>query len=153
MTDFEVVTLESQPAAVVRAEVPMAEIRSVFDRGFHAVMAAVAEQGLEVAGAPFGYYPRMPGETVAVAVGFPVGGQVRASGDVEPLDLPAGRAVQGVHVGPYEALEQTYGELVAWSQQQGLELAEGMWETYLSDPSAEPDPSTWRTLITWPLAA
>lgn len=30
--------------------------------------------------------------------------------------------------------------------------AEGMWECYLSDPGAEPDPDTWRTLIVWPLA-
>jgi hypothetical protein len=31
-------------------------------------------------------------------------------------------------------------------------MAEGMWESYLSDPSAEPDPATWRTQLTWPLA-
>jgi AraC family transcriptional regulator len=26
-----------------------------------------------------------------------------------------------------------------------------MWETYLSDPTVEPDPATWRTEIVWPL--
>jgi hypothetical protein len=27
-----------------------------------------------------------------------------------------------------------------------------MWESYLTDPGAEPDPETWRTLISWPRA-
>jgi effector-binding domain-containing protein len=71
---------------------------------------------------------------------------------VEPFELPGGRVVTGTHVGPYEALAQTYEQLVAWAGAEGLTLAEGMWESYLSDPGAEPDPSTWRTLIVWPLA-
>jgi effector-binding domain-containing protein len=69
-----------------------------------------------------------------------------------PFELPGGRVVVATHVGPFEAMEKTYAELIAWSQAEGLTLAEGMWESYLSDPSAEPDPSTWRTLIVWPLA-
>ena len=38
MTTFAVETIEPQPAAVVRAEVPMVELRTVFDRGFVEVM-------------------------------------------------------------------------------------------------------------------
>ena len=151
MTEFEVVTLEPQSAAVVRAEVPMSELTGVFDRGFHLVAHAVQEQGLELAAPPFGYYPRMPGETVAVAVGFPVSGEFHATGEVEPMELPGGRVIRGVHVGSYDELERTYGELTEWARAQGLELDEGMWETYLSDPSAEPDPATWRTEVTWPV--
>jgi effector-binding domain-containing protein len=115
-------------------------------------MEAITQQGLQVAGPPFGFYHRLPDETVEVSVGFPTVGELHPAGDVAPLSLPAGRAVVATHVGPYEDLERTYGELVAWAQAQGIEPAVGMWEQYLSDPSAEPDPSTWRTLIVWPLA-
>jgi effector-binding domain-containing protein len=152
MTSFSIETVESQPAAAIRREVPMAEIREVFDRGFPQVMEAIMAQGAAVAGPPFGFYHRMPGDTVDVSVGFPVATPVEASGDVQPFELPGGRAVTGVHVGPYEELERTYGELMAWVQSEGLELAVGMWEQYLSDPSAEPDPATWQTRIVWPLA-
>lgn len=152
MTTFTVETIEPQAAAVIRAEVPMSELREVFDRGFPAVMQAAAEQGIAITGPPFGFYPRSPDDTVAVAVGFPLAGALTATDDVEPFELPGGRAVTGTHVGPYEALEQTYEELLAWARTEGLTLAEGMWESYLSDPSAEPDPSSWRTLIVWPLA-
>lgn len=152
MTTFTVETIEPQTAAVIRAEVPMSELREVFDRGFPAVMQAAAAQGIAIIGPPFGFYPRLPGDTVAVVVGFPLAGPVVAEGDVEPFELPGGRAVTATHLGPYEALEQTYEQLMAWAQAEGLTLAEGMWESYLSDPSAEPDPNSWRTLIVWPLA-
>ena len=152
MTTFTVETIEPQAAAGIRSEVPMADLREVFDRGFPAVVQAVGAQGVAIAGPPFGYYPRMPAETVAVVVGFPVAGPITADGEVEPFELPGGRVVTGTHVGPYEALEKTYEELMAWTRAEGLTLAEGMWESYLSDPSAEPDPGLWRTLIVWPLA-
>lgn len=153
MTTFTVETVDPHHAAVVRAEVPMAELREVFDRGFTAVMHAVQSQGVAIVGPPFGYYPGMPGETVAVLVGFPVARSITAEGGVEPFELPAGLAVTGTHVGPYEALAQTYEQLMSWTADAGLTLAAGMWESYLSDPRSEPDPNTWRTLIVWPLDA
>jgi effector-binding domain-containing protein len=81
-----------------------------------------------------------------------VASPIEPSGEVEPFVLPAGRVVTGTHIGPYETLGQTYEQLMAWMRAEGLTLAEGMWESYLSDPSVEPDPNTWRTLIVWPLA-
>jgi effector-binding domain-containing protein len=94
----------------------------------------------------------MPTDTVEVAVGFPVSASVTADGDVTPFQLPGGRAVTGVHVGPYESLAATYGELTEWAAAEGHELADQMWESYLTDPAAEPDPAGWETRITWPLA-
>jgi AraC family transcriptional regulator len=152
MTTFTVDTIQPQAAAAVRAEVPMAELPHVFDRGFPAVMQAVAAQGIAIAGPPFGFYPRLPADTVAVVVGFPVATPVAADGEVEPFELPGGRVVTGTHVGPYDALEQTYRELMGWTQAQGLTLGDAMWECYLNDPRTEPDASTLQTLVVWPLA-
>lgn len=115
------------------------------------MLKVAEEQGVAVTGPPFGFYPRPPAATVAVAAGFPVARSRAPSGDVDVLELPGGRAVQAVHVGPFDTLERTYHELLAWVSAQGLELAEHTWETYLSDPAAEPDPTHWQTLITWPL--
>jgi effector-binding domain-containing protein len=86
-----------------------------------------------------------------VLVGFPVAKPIHSDGEVEPFELPGGRVVTGTHIGPYEAMAQTYDQLMVWTRAEGLTLAQGAWEVYLSDPSTEPDPSTWRTLIVWPL--
>jgi effector-binding domain-containing protein len=152
MTTFSVETIGPRPAAAVRAQVPLDELRGVFDRGFHAVMRVVQAQGLTVTGPPFGFYPRMPTDTVEVAVGFPVAAAIEPDGDVAPFELPGGRVVTGVHVGPYETLASTYQALTEWAATQGHALAGQMWEEYLSDPAEEPDPAGWRTRIMWPLA-
>lgn len=150
-TTFTVETTEPQVAAAIRAEVFMAELRDVFDRGFAEVARVAGAQGIAITGPPFGFYPRMPTDTVEVVVGFPVASPIAPEGDVEPFELPGARVVTGVHVGPYEELERTYGELTAWAQAEGHELRGPMWESYLSDPRAQPDPATWETRITWPI--
>jgi effector-binding domain-containing protein len=152
MTTFTVTTIERQRAAAVRAEVPIEEIRAEFDRGFGEVVRVAEAQGVAITGPPFGFYPRMPTDTVEVAVGFPVSAPVTPNGDVIPFELPGGRVVTGIHVGPYENLEASYRELTDWAAAQGLSLAGHMWESYLTDPRAEPDPATWQTRITCPLA-
>jgi effector-binding domain-containing protein len=77
---------------------------------------------------------------------------VEPRGDAHRLVLPGGRAVEAVHVGPYETMTQTYETLQAWMSENDLVPGVGMWECYLSDPEAEPDPANWRTKIVWPLA-
>jgi hypothetical protein len=113
MPDFALKEIEPRTAAVIRAEVPMAELRDVFDRGFHAVMRAVQASGAQIVGPPFGYYPRMPGETVEVLVGFPVSRAIAPQGGVEPFTLPGGTVVTGMHVGPYESMGDTTAS--SWS--------------------------------------
>lgn len=151
MTTFTVETIEPQAAAVIRAEVFMAELRGVFDRAFPEIMRVAGEQSVAIAGPPFGFYPRMPTDTVEVVVGFPVASPIAAEGDVEPFELPGTRVITGVHVGPYEGLGRTYEELTAWARAEGHELGPAMWESYVSDPSAQPDPATWETKIAWPI--
>lgn len=153
MTEFDIIEVARQTTAVVKDRVPMAGLRDFFDRAYHEVFAALGQRGAQPAGPPFGYYPAKPGETVEVEAGVPVAEPIQPTGNVVPSTLPGGtRVAHGVHVGPYEQLAGTYEELMAWVGQQGLTLAEGMWECYLSDPQAEPDPATWRTEIFWPLA-
>jgi len=63
--------------------------------------------------------------------------------------LPAGRAAEAMHVGPYDTLSQTYDEVMRWVQEHGMHPGTDMWEYYLSDPSTEPDPASWRTRVLW----
>jgi effector-binding domain-containing protein len=151
VVDIEVVEREPQTAAAVHGEVPIGDLPGFFGDAFAKVLAAIAAAGVQVVGPPFGYYPVMPGEVVVVEAGFPTSVPVAADGDVHGLELPGGPAAVAVHVGPYETVDQTYGEMMAWMADRGHRPAVGMWESYLSDPEAEPDPSTWRTEIVCPI--
>jgi effector-binding domain-containing protein len=147
----EIVELDPQEAIAVRGDVVIAELPGFFERAFATVAAAVEVSGVQIVGPPFGFYPEMPAEIVAVEAGFPVSERVERLESAHRLLLPGGRVVQVVHVGPYETMEQTYVELQHWMSEHDLRPAVGMWECYLSDPRIEPDPATWRTRIIWPI--
>lgn len=148
----EIVELEAQETVAVRGDVALADLPAFFARAYREAAEAASAAGVRIVGPPFGFYPQMPTETVVVEAGFPVSSPVEPRGNAHPLVLPGGRAVRAIHVGPYETMEQTYKDLELWMQQHAVRPAIGMWERYLSDPQAEPDPATWRTEIIWPLA-
>jgi len=151
MAEFEIIEVAPRHAAIVRGRLPVGELPAFFGVAFTSVMKVLAEQGMAPIGPPFGYYPCPPDDRVDVEAGFPTAEPVEPSGDVVPLVLPHGRAVRTVHVGPYDTMHETYAALTAWMAEHGERPCDQMWETYLSDPTAEPDPSTWRTEIVWPL--
>lgn len=149
----EIVELRSQEAVAVHGEVAVEDVPAFFARAYTVATAAVEAAGVEIVGPPFGFYPAIPTDgVVEVEAGFAVSDHVEATGEVHPLSLPGGRAVRAMHVGSYDTMERTYADLRRWMTEHGLRPATRMWECYLSDPVAEPDPTTWRTLIVWPVA-
>ncbi|MGO4602370.1 GyrI-like domain-containing protein [Terrabacter sp. 2YAF2] len=149
MNEIRTVEAAEQPTAVLRASVPMDELPTFFARAFAATAAALAKQGHAPAGPPFGLYRGMPTTVVDVEAGFPVSTPVEPTGDVVPSTLPGGRAVEAVHIGPYDTMGETYGQVEQWMVGQRLVPGKVVWESYLSDPEREPDPATWRTVVHW----
>lgn len=150
MTDFALVDVPTTWVATIRRVVPVADLATFFQSAFGHVAGALPDAGGVVAGPPFGWYHGMPGATVDVSAGFPVVGDVHTpDGGVLLHERPGGRAVVGVHVGPYDQMEVTYGELSVWMAERSLVPREDMWEEYLSEPVG--DPATWRTRIVAPI--
>jgi effector-binding domain-containing protein len=150
-TDPQVVTVEPSTVALIRERVPMDQITDFFDRAFHVLGEAAAQGRLTIVGPPVGVYYDMPTDTVDVAVGFPVAGDVQDGVDVTVETLPGGRAGQVVHVGSYDAMRETYDRLAGWMTEQGLRPGSPVWETYLTEPTPDGDTADMRTLITWPV--
>ena len=146
------VHLAEQPVAVVRERVPMDALTDFFGRAFGAVMAATQAQGATPAGPPFALYRGMPSDTVDVEAGFPIAGKFTDTDGVASGTLPEADALEALHVGPYDTLENTYQAILGRMEAEGLTPADLMWEYYLSDPEQEPDPATWQTRVIWPLA-
>ena len=151
MSAVELVELDSRPLAVVRSIVELDGLPDFLGRAFGAVIGETEQQGVQLAGEPIAFYLRPPSDEVEMAAGFPVVGTFVPTGDVVPMDLPAGRAVTTIHVGPYDTMSRTYASLRDWMAAEGLTPGGTMWEVYLTDPDTEPDPATWRTRIVWPV--
>lgn len=151
-TEIRLVQRTEQPTAVVREKVPMNELPEFFGRAYGAVMSAAQQQGVQLAGPPFGRYLNMPTDSVDVEAGFPVSAPITASGGVAAGTLPACQAFEATHTGPYDTLSTTYDAIQDRMTEEGFNPAGSMWEYYLSDPATEPDSSTWKTLVVWPVA-
>ncbi len=142
--------LDLRYTAVVRGEMPAAEMSTWLPTAYYAVLAYLRRIGAAATGAPFARFTFL-GDTVAVEAGVPVRGEVPGDGEVEPSALPDGPALVTTHVGGYEELGTALGHLTAWAADHGLEPAGPHWEVYLTDPNAEPDPTTWRTQLVLPI--
>lgn len=151
--DPVVIDVAEQPAAVVRGVVRPEELRDFFDRAFGELGSRVAAREGLVAGPAFAAYARPPGETVELAVGFPVTGPVEAAGDVVAGALPGGRVVRLVHRGGYDELGASWERLAAWADARGLRRADALWEVYLTEPTPDGDPADMRTELSWLLAS
>lgn len=152
MSEFSLLERAPQPTAVLRSTIAVSDIPKFLGRAYEAVMRELAMQGITPTGEPFAYYRGAPTATVDIEAGFPVPVPCAPGGDVLAGELPGGTIATATHVGPYETMIDTYERLTNWISAQGLVPGEVMWETYLTDPQQEPDPTMWRTQIFWPVS-
>jgi effector-binding domain-containing protein len=83
----------------------------------------------------------------------PVTDPVAAAGRVTNGQLPAATVARTIYHGPYEGLPSAWTEFNAWIAAEGRTAGPSLWQTYVTDPAANPDPTTWLTELTRPLAS
>jgi effector-binding domain-containing protein len=148
--EIESRTLAEQDTAVEYTTLAVTEIGPWLGKALGEVASYLARKGAGPAGMPFARYHPTSDNRFEVEAGFPASTPTAGEGEVEPSDLPGGLAAVTVHVGPYDAMEPAYAALRTWVQTHGGEPVGDAWEVYLTDPSAEPDSSTWRTEVVQP---
>lgn len=138
--ECQIVTVERQLTAVVKALVPMSEI----PQAQRSARASIAAALPTLDAGPVGHgctlwRPSTEGRLdmeprVIVARRF------EPQGDVVPSALPGGRAAQVRLVGPFDGLPRAWPALFAWCAQAGLTLAGVNWEIYgdrADDPATQ----------------
>lgn len=151
--ECKVQTLEVQHVATIRLEIDATKVSATLASVFPEIGGVIAAQGAEMAGPPFSRYHEIDTQAnrIDFEAGIPVKAPIAPSGRVKPSTLPAGRAAMTWHVGSYHQLQQSYDRLGAWMKSEKLTARGGFWEIYWTDPGLEPDPSSWRTQLFWPV--
>lgn len=146
-------TLAAEHIAAVRVTCDADKVSATLASIFPEVVGVIQAQGAEMTGPPFSRYHEIDvaANKIDVEAGIAVKAPITASGRVKPSELPSGRAAMTWHTGSYHELQKSYDRLGAWMKQQGLTARGGFWEIYWTDPGLEPDPSTWRTQLLWPV--
>jgi effector-binding domain-containing protein len=121
VSEYTLLDYSARSTAVVRARLRLAELPLFFARTIAHVLAAIEAQDATPGGEPFAYYRGVPNGTVDIEAGFPVSDGFAAFEDVVPAQLPGGRVVPGVHIGPYASVARTYEAMRQWAIAHGLE--------------------------------
>lgn len=128
---------------------------AIFDETFAALVPALAEAGVQIAGPAISLHHRMPGATMTFEVGFPVAapldGQLEAGGiTFLPSSMPATQVATVSHLGGYDGLGDAWGRLMQQVAADGHQPALPFWEVYVTEPSPDLDPATLRTDLVLP---
>ena len=147
--EIETRRLPVRCTAVVRGEMRRDELPAWMAAALSTVRDYLRKAGVARTGPPFARYTFL-GDVVAVEAGFPVAVEVAGDGLVEPSALPGGPAAVTTHVGDYTSLPRAFHAVRVWLHDHGMAPASPHWESYLTNPGAEPNPSRWRTEMVVP---
>ncbi len=148
----QIVQTSAETAAVIRLNIPRAEMMKAFGLAVGELLAALAAQGVAPIGAIFAHHMKMSPDIFDFELGIRVGSPVNPSGQVRPGALPAARVARATYSGPYEGLPAAWGEFESWIKANGHRSAQDLWEVYSIGPQSTPDPAGWKTELNRPLA-
>ena len=119
--------------AAVSRKVAMGGVGAVWRPALDQVWAFLRTQpGLRTDGHNIFLYhhPARRGDPMDVDFGVEVVREFAPSGEVKPVETPAGEVVAALHVGPYDRLGQTHTAIQAFAAANGRALAATSWEIY-----------------------
>ncbi len=115
-----------------------------------ATVAEFAEKnGVSSLGVALSVYYTYDPAVMTFRAGFTVSAEdaEKAEGEVHADTLPADKALNFVHRGPYAKLRDSYAEMMTYIDQSGLEITAPTVEIYLNDPNVVADESELETDI------
>lgn len=147
------VHLTDAPArTIVRrlASTSQAGLRDVIGPSLADLYAAAGQGGAQPAGPPMViYHAYTEDHAWSIEVCLPIAHQIDAPPGFSCRQLPREPVVSAVHVGPYETIGDTYGEIEHFAATHAVRFSGAPREIYLSMPGTPPDQI--RTIIERPI--
>jgi effector-binding domain-containing protein len=148
--ECELIERNSQPVLSIRARGAVKDLPSILGRSYGTIGAYLGRMGQQPAGAPFMAYHNQDMQNLDMEIGFPVVKKLPGQGEIQAGEIPGGKAVRCLHVGPYDTIEPAYEAVGQWMQSKGYECTGVCYEMYLNDPQQTP-PDKLQTQILFPV--
>ena len=151
--DIKVLDQKAEPAlAVKQPAVNMKNLQAVMGEAYGLIMKKLEELGKEITGAPYVLYTNAnPDYSVFdLEMGFPVAEELPVDGDLYMTKTYEGKAVEAIHKGPYDTLEETYVAMMKYIQENSLEATGETYDFYLNNPM-ETKPEELLTKVVMPV--
>jgi len=127
---YTIVFVEPQHTATVKFAVAFADMPNAERSARTKIAEALPKIGAEPVGRSFTLCRRLPDGKMHYEPGVIVSRTFTSSGDVVSSELPGGRAVKYVLIGPFDQLPQAWPALFTWCDSQGLQLEGAFWQIY-----------------------
>lgn len=157
MPDYDVMLKRVEPirAAVLHSTIPnMEEVTPTFNRLFDEALGYVAKNSGNVISPPFDVWydsPDQQPDDLHVSVVVPTDSDIPASDRIKIEELPAVEQMAfTIHQGPFATLQQAWGALAEWTNNNGYRITGPCREIYL-EFDREGDPNKWVTELQLPV--
>ena len=151
--NIEITEQKSQISVALKKEhATMDEISVIATEGLMKIFAFLAEQGAEMAGAPYLAYSNSNADYTQfdVELGIPVGAEVAVAGEFFMSKSCEGKAVSATYKGPYKGVEAAYIALMEYMAANKLEPTGVYYDYYLNSPADTPE-SELLTEVVFPI--
>ncbi|RLE21974.1 MAG: hypothetical protein DRJ65_14885 [Acidobacteria bacterium] len=138
------ITVDDREAVAIlfvhgQADANPASIGQALGKAYGTIAGMMQKRDLEQAGAPMAFARSWGEEGFVFDAGIPYTGDItEAQLEKSPVQrgaTPPGRVIQGVHVGPYAGISESYRKVMAFMGAHGFSPAGDPWESYVSDPT------------------
>lgn len=128
-------------------------MNAVMEKSFGQLAADFTKAKLVPAGAAFCLVTKWDEATkqTEMICAFPVAEGAKVPAKYKIQQVPAGKAVKGVHKGDYAGLMNAHMEINDYIMSKNLSMAGNPWESYITDPMSEKDTAKWVTEIYYPI--
>lgn len=108
--------------------------KPLIDEGYGAIYNYLTELSKQPSGAPYVVYFGLSDE-FDIEMGFPISEELPNKDELYMSKTYEGKVVTGTHKGSYSGLEQAYGDIFKYIEENGLEPVGLYCDFYLNDPS------------------
>ncbi|HLV30211.1 MAG TPA: GyrI-like domain-containing protein [Chitinispirillaceae bacterium] len=122
----------------IRLTTSVSELPKIIGEAYEEIMAYMQHEGVQCSGYPYVLYHNMDMNNLDVDIGWPVQHDANGEGRIKPSTIPGGKVLFATHKGPYSTLENTYKEVMAYIEKNGIKTTEWMYEMYPNSPQDTP---------------
>ena len=134
----ELIEQKPELALALKRRASMETLKPIIDEGYDILQNYLSGLGKQPSGTPYIAYLGM-GEEFDMEVGFPISEELPVKGDLYMSKTCSGPAATGTHKGSYDRLEQAYGEIFKYMEENSLEPTGVYYDYYINDPSVTPE--------------
>ncbi|MFN8207735.1 MAG: hypothetical protein U0T82_10080 [Bacteroidales bacterium] len=127
------------------------EVSENLEQAYALLLKQITNPGIQMAGAPFARYTMIDSLNTIVRAGIPVQPWFRPGPKVKLDTSNKVKALVGYYYGPYSGISSASEKLIKYSRTHHYNLEDYSWESYVTDPTTEPDSSKWLTELFFPV--